>query len=90
MSDKGYNSMSREELKSLSHPVSNGETAETEQDKARKDKTSLRFTLPTPHKVKDKKETNGQCRRSWNLTEICPIVYWSLVVYQFLLKRNKQ
>ena len=61
MSDKGYNSMSREELKSLSHPVSNGETAETEQDKARKDKTSLRFTLPTPHKVKDKKETNGQC-----------------------------
>ena len=61
MSDKGYNSMSREELKSLSHPVSNGETAETEQDKARKDKTSLRFTLPAPHKVKDKKETNGQC-----------------------------
>nr|XP_022330471.1 C-myc promoter-binding protein-like isoform X2 [Crassostrea virginica] len=59
VSDKGYNSMSREELKSLSHPVSNGETAETEQDKARKDKTSLRFTLPTPHKVKDKKETNG-------------------------------
>ena len=53
--------MSREELKSLSHPVSNGETAETEQDKARKDKTSLRFTLPAPHKVKDKKDTNGQC-----------------------------
>ncbi|XP_061172987.1 DENN domain-containing protein 4C-like isoform X2 [Saccostrea echinata] len=58
VSDKGYNSMSREELKSLSHPVSNGES-EQDHDKARKDKSSLRFTLPNTLKVKEKKETNG-------------------------------
>ncbi|XP_062574405.1 uncharacterized protein LOC134236244 [Saccostrea cucullata] len=58
VSDKGYNSMSREELKSLSHPVSNGES-EQDHDKARKDKSSLRFTLPNTPKVKEKKENNG-------------------------------
>lgn len=58
VSDKGYNSMSREELKSLTHQPSSGET-DSEQQKANKEKTSLRFTLPSTHKGKEKKEVNG-------------------------------
>lgn len=59
VSDKGYNSMSREELKSLTHQPSSGET-DSEQQKAHKEKTSLRFTLPITHKSKEKKEVNGE------------------------------
>lgn len=59
VSDKGYNSMSREELKSLTHQPSSGET-DSEQQKANKEKTSLRFTLPSAHKGKEKKEVNGE------------------------------
>lgn len=59
VSDKGYNSMSREELKSLTHQPSSGET-DSEQQKANKEKTSLRFTLPSTHKGKEKKEVNGE------------------------------
>lgn len=59
VSDKGYNSMSREELKSLTHQPSSGEI-DSEQQKANKEKTSLRFTLPSTHKGKEKKEVNGE------------------------------
>lgn len=51
--------MSREELKSLTHQPSSGET-DSEQQKAHKEKTSLRFTLPITHKSKEKKEVNGE------------------------------
>lgn len=72
VSDRGYNSMTHEEAKSISTMIEHAHETENTVDKVKKEvKNALRFTLPKNHRKKE----NGENGMIYMLVQILLHIY---------------